>query len=169
MLSRKLLVPVFAVVVAGSTLFGVSTIVHAQTGTNMFSGLAQALATKFNLKETDVQSALTAYMQQQKGNWQQNMQQRQKQRLDTLVSQGKITSGQETAILNELTTLQKQYSPSSFQGMTQTQRQQAMQNEKNAITTWANSQGINPTYVMPFGMGHRGGWHKLTGSPTPTP
>jgi len=162
MLSKKILVPVFAIVIAGSTLVGVSAIAHAQTGTTPFAGLAQAIASKFNLNQSDVQSAITSYMQQ-------NMQNRQKNRLDKLVSAGKITSAQETAILAELATLQSQYSPSSFQGMTQAQRQQAMQDRKNALTTWANAQGINPAYVMPFGMGHRGRWHKPTGTPTPTP
>lgn len=169
MLSKNLLVPVFAVVVSGATLFGISTIVHAQAGSNPFSGLAQTLATKFGLSQSDVQSAITAYMQQQKGNRQQNMAQMQKKRLDQLVSQGKITSAQETAILDELASLKNQNNPISFQNMTQAQRQQAMQDQKNAITSWANSKGINPAYVMPFGGGRRGGWHKPTGTPTPTP
>lgn len=168
MISKKLLIPVFAVVVTGSTLFGLKATVNAQTSGGHFSGLAQAIATKFSLNQSDVQSAITAYMQQQQVNWQQNMQQRQKQRYAQLVSQGKITSAQETAILGELTTVQSQYSPGSFQGMTQTQRQQAMQNEKSTLTSWANSHGINPEYVMPFGIGHRGGWHKPTTTPTPT-
>jgi hypothetical protein len=168
MFSKKLLIPVFAVVVVGSTLIGVST-THAQGGKSPFSGLAQAIATSLGVDQSKVQSAITAYMQQQKGNGQQNMAQIQKKRLDQLVSQGKITTVQETAILNELATLKNQNNPSSFQNMTQAQRQQAMQDQKNAITSWASSHGINPAYVMPFGGGRRGGWHKPTGTPTPTP
>ena len=168
MLSKKILIPVFAVIVTGSTFLGLNTYAHAQGGNGPFSGLAQAIATSLGVDQSKVQSAITAYMQQEKGKRQQNMQQGQKARLDKLVSQGKITGAQETAILAELSTLQAQYSPSSLQGMTQAQRKQAMQDEKNAITTWANSQNpkINSAYVMPFG-GRRGGWHKPTATPTP--
>jgi hypothetical protein len=126
--------------------------------------LAQAIAAKFKLNQSDVQSEITAYMQEQRGNWQQNMQQRRKNRLDQLVSQNKITSGQETLILSELTSLQNTYGPKTLAGMTQAQRQQAFQNEKNAITTWAAANGINPTFVFPFFGGHRG-WNKTTPPP----
>jgi hypothetical protein len=47
--------------------------------------------------------------------------------------------------------------------MTQEQKQQAFQNEKNTLTQWAKSQGINPDYVLPLGTG----WHKPTLTPTP--
>lgn len=159
MLAKKILIPVFAVVVTGSTLLGVSSIAHAQSGSAPFSGLAQAIASKFNLNTSDVQNVISAFKQQQRANWQQNMQQREKKRLDRLVSQGKITNSQETAILSELSTLQGQFSRSSLQGMTQKQRRQAFLNEKNAIESWANSQvpSINPKYVMPF-RGYRVGF-----------
>ena len=169
MLVKKLLVPVLAVVVTGSALVGANSIVSAQSVNTPNSGLAQVLAGKFHLNEADVQNAITTYMQQQRANRQQNMSQRQKQRLDKLVSQGKISSGQETAILAKLKTLQDKYKSGSFQGMTQAQRQAAFQQEKKDIADWANTQNpkIDPAYVRPFVMGFRGGWHKPTGTPTP--
>jgi hypothetical protein len=169
MISKKLIIPVFIVAIAGATLFVSVNAVRAQS-TNPFSGLAQAISSKFNLNQTDVQNEINSYMQGQRGNRQLNMQQMQKKRLDNLISQGKITPVQETLIINELASIQSQFNPSSFKGMTQTQRQAAMQNENNTITAWANSNGINPSYVMAFGGGiHRGGFHKPTPSPSPTP
>lgn len=161
MLSKKLLVPAFAIVLGGSALFGANTLVHAQSNTSPFGNLAQAIAGKFNLNQSDVQSFLTTFRQQ-------NMQQMQQKHFDLLVTQGKITSAQETSILAELALVKGQNSPGSMQGMTPAQRQQAFQTEKNTLTIWANSQGINPLYVMPFGGMHRGG-HKPTSTTTPTP
>jgi len=166
MFNKKIWIPVLTIIVAGSVLFGTTTAVFAQTGKTPFGGLAQALATKFNLNQADVQSFLTTYMQQ-------NRQQGQKNRYDQLVSQGKITSAQETAILSELATLKGQTDPGSMKNMTQAQRQQAFQTQKDTLTAWAKAQGIDPQYVLPFGEmagnrgqgGNRGGWHK----PTPTP
>ena len=168
MKSKIILGPIFALVVVGSTLIGASTMVFAQKSNTPLSGLAQALATKYNLNQSDVQNFISTYMQQHRGQSQVNMQQMQKKRLDQLVSQGKISNAQEVAILNELETLQKQLSSSSFKTMTQAQRQTVMKNDKNTLTQWAKSQGISPAYVMPFG-GHRGGWNKTAQSPTPTP
>ncbi len=163
MISKKILVPVFSVVVSGAILLGGGFVLaHAQTPNTPFSGLAQAIASKFNLNEADVQSAISSYRQQQMIN-------RQKMRLDRLVSEGKITSSQESAILQELATIKNQFNSSSLKGMTQTQRQQAFQNERNVITQWAQSQNppINPAYVFPFGMGHKGGWNRTHLTPTP--
>ncbi len=70
MISQKqLLVPVLSVVTAGAILFGAGTIlVHAQTSNAPLSGLAKAIASKFDVNQAAVQTAITAYMQQQRGN-----------------------------------------------------------------------------------------------------
>ena len=166
MISKKILIPVFAIVVGGGSLLGVSSLVHAQSGTTPFSGLAQSIAQKFNLNQTDVQSVIDSYMQQQKQTMTQNMQKRLQNRLDQEVQQGKITSAQETAILKELSSLQSQFSPSALKSMTQQQRQQAFQTEKNDLNSWAQSQGISLSLIpFGFGIGHGRFIHK----PMPTP
>lgn len=170
MFSKKIIIPVFAVVTTGVAAFGISQ-VHAQTNTTPFSGLAQAIAQKFNLSQSDVQTVINTYMQQQKQTKLQNMQNRLKKKLDQEVQQGKITSAQETAIINELQALKNKYSPSALKTLTPQQRQQAIKNMQSDLKTWAQQQGIDTTLIPGFGLG----WHRawiFNGPPpstTPTP
>jgi len=163
---KKSFVPAIAILVVGGSLLGTSTLVYAESQNPQLTGLAQALASKFHLNQSDVQTEISSYIQQHKDDLQQKMADRQKARLDTLVSQGKITTAQETAILNEYKTLQTQYGPAALTGKTFAQKIQAKKDERNALTTWANSQGIDPQYVLPFeGLRKRGAGNQLT--PTP--
>ena len=170
-MQTKKLIPAIAVLVVGGSLLGATTLAFAQTGNTPLSGLAQSIASKFNLNQSDVQNQINSYMQQHKADMQKTMQDRQKARLDALVTQGKITSAQETAILNEFASLQTKYGPSAMQGKTAAEKVQARKDEKTELTAWATSQGINTSYVLPFGMGGmrgHGGWKNNT-TPTPTP
>src|SRR5258708_3652229 len=156
MISKKLLIPAFVVVVGGAAAFGVSQ-AHAQAQGGMLSGLAQTIASKFNLNQSDVQSVISTYMQQKHADMQQNMQQRLKMRLDQEVTAGKITVDQETAIMNELTALKTKYATQTLKTMTPTERQQAFQNMQNDLKTWAQSNNIDIS-LIPFGFG--GGMHR---------
>lgn len=173
MVSKKILVPAIAVLLAGSAVAGIS-MAYAQSGNNPFTGLAQAVAQKFHLNQDDVQNTITSYMQQHKANFQANMQARIKNRLDTEVQQGKITSIQEQAIINELNSLKSKYNLSSLRTMTPQERQQTMQNMQNDLKTWAEQNGIDMSLIpFGFGMSRRFGWmgrHFMMGpTPTPTP
>lgn len=144
------------------------------TNHNFFQGLVDFLSQRFGLDKTQVQSAVNEYHTQQMQNRQQKMQDNEKKRLDKLVSEGKITSSQEQAIITELQNLRTKYSPDSFKGLTPDQRKQRFQDMQNEITSWAKSQGIDPKYVMPFpgmGMGMRMGFRMgkwAANHPTPT-
>lgn len=168
MLSKKILIPVFAVIVGGASLLGVSTLVHAQSSSTPFSGLAQTLSKKFGLNQSDVQSVINSYMQEQRQTMQQNMQKRLQNKLNQEMQQGQITSSQEASILTELSTLKSQFNPSSFKSMTQRQRQQAFQTQQNDLKSWAQSQGISLSFI-PSGFGMGRGWfgHRPTTTPTP--
>jgi hypothetical protein len=168
MISKKILIPAFAIIIGGGSLLGVSSLVHAQSGSGPFSGLAQTIASKFGLSQSDVQSAINTYMQQQRKTMMQNMQQRLQNKLNQEEQQGQITTGQESAILTELSSLKSQFNPSSFKSMTQQQRQQAFQTEKNNLQSWAQSQGINMSLIpFGFGMGHGRFGHRPNVTPTP--
>lgn len=164
--SKKLLIPIVAVVIGGSAIFGIQQANAA--GNSPFSGLSHAIAQKFNLNQSDVQTVVNQYMQTQHANMQQNMQARLTNRLNSEVSSGKITSGQETAITTELQSLQSQFPMSSLKGMTQAQRQTQFQTRMSDLKTWAQSQNINLS-LIPFGFGPRQGWHGHGSQPSPTP
>lgn len=144
------------------------------TRTNFFQGLVTFLEQKFGLDKGQVTAAVNDYRNQQKQTMQQNMQNREKSRLDTLVSQGKITSSQEQAILDELAKLKQGYSADSLKNLTPQQRKDQFQKEQQELQDWAKSQGIDPTLILPGNrmkgkmMIHRGWFGGPTTTPTPT-
>lgn len=124
------------------------------THVNFFQGLIETIAQKFGLSTTQVQSVVSEYQNQQKQNMQQNMQQHQEDRLNQLVKDGKITESQKKAILDQLALLKSKYNQDNFKNMTPDQRKQQFQGQQDEIKSWAATQGIDPSYVMPgFGMG----------------
>ncbi|MGA2967695.1 MAG: hypothetical protein ABSD69_00790 [Candidatus Levyibacteriota bacterium] len=155
---------------------------------NFFQGLIQFIEQKFGLSQPQVQSAVNQYKSQVKATIRPRptltpaqIQAQEQTRLDKLVSSGKITSAQESAILAELSALNSQY---PLAGLTGTQRRTQMQAMQATLKAWAQSQGININYVMPFaGMGGPGGPRGTNGmggfrgrfgprpsiTPTPTP
>lgn len=170
-----------------TVLFNISpAIANAQTPggqshVGFFQGLIQFIEQKFGLDKNQVQSAVQQYQSQRDATitprptmTQQQMTDREKTRLDKLVASSKITSAQEQSILTELSTVWSQ-NMSSTQNETPQQRKSQMQATQNTLKTWAQSQGINPMYVMSFGGGMRG--HGMKGgrghwgnpSVTPTP
>ncbi len=127
MLNKKIFLPIVAIIGATGIAFGTVQVVNAQTNNNgPFSGLATAIAQKFNLNQTDVQNVITDYRKTK-------MQDMFKTKLDKLVSEGKITQTQETAIINELQTLKSQNKLSEFK-------------------SWLQSQKIDPSLFPMFGM-----------------
>lgn len=167
MISKKSIIPGIAILVVGGSLLGATTLAYAETPNTPFSGLAQAIASKFNLNQTDVQNEINSFMQQHRADMTKNMQDREKVRLDKLVTAGKITSDQETAIINEYTSLRDKYGPGAMQGKTLQQRIQAKSDERNELIAWAKAQGIDQKYVLPFGgMRHADKWNQPTATPS---
>ena len=168
MISKKLIFPALILVAAGG-IVAIKPMITSAQSTNPLSGLVQMIAQKFNLDQSEVQSVVDQYRTQQRQNMTQKMQQREGDRLTQLVTQGKITDAQKQAIITELAALRSKYNPANFKSLSAADRKTQMQNEQNELKSWAQSQGIDPTLIMPgFGMGFRGGWgmHK---KPTPTP
>jgi len=179
-----------ATVATIAMLFGTAAPAFAQTTNSsqhqgFFQGLIQFIEQRFGLDKTQMQSAVQQYQSQRSATitprptqTQQQMEDREKSRLDKLVSSGKITSAQETAILSELSSEQSKYNLSSLQSETPQQRKSTMQSMQSDLKSWAQANNINPMYVMPFGgmrRGHgmmhgaHGHWSHPSGAPTPTP
>ncbi len=122
---------------------------------NFFQGLISFIEQKFGLSQAQVQSAIADYKNQVKPSitprptlTQTQILAQEKTKLDKLVSSGKLTSDQETAILNELSALWTKY---NLNGLTGAQRRTQVLAFQNELRTWANSQNINLGYIMPFG------------------
>ncbi len=127
------------------------------THAGFFQNLVQFMSQKFGLDKTQVQNAMTEFHTQQRGSMTprptltpQQMADKDKERLDALVSAGKITADQETQILAELASLREKYKPGS------TMDKKAMHEE---TVEWAKSKGIDSSYVLPGPMMGRGWGH----------
>ena len=192
MINHTKLTRSIATVAMVTTLLVTAAPAFAQTPTpsqqsgGFFQGLIQFIEQKFGLDKTQVQSAVQQYKTQRGTSMTprptmtpQQMSDREKSQLDKLVSSNKITSAQEQAILTELSTEQSKYM-SSMQTETQSQRKTTMQSMQSDLAAWAQSQNINPMYVLPFGgmrggkgmmrgKGGHGNWMHPSGTPTVTP
>lgn len=156
----KILVPVVTLSLVGASILSVGQVYAQSHGSPT---LVQAIAQKFGLNQSQVQSVFDQYKQQRQA----NVQQRLNDRLTKLVQNGKITDAQKTAILAEVAKLKSEYNAQSFKNMTLAQRKQAFQKEQAEIDSWSKSHGINPMYLR-VGWGiPRSGW--VTVTPTPSP
>lgn len=174
---KKIATPLFLLIFVGGIIsplpaFAASSTTPSQQ--NWLSGLVQFISQKFGLDKTQVQTAINQYHTQVQQTRQQDAQNREKTRLDSLVSSGKITASQEQAILTELATLRSKYNPANSQSLTLQQRQQQFEQLRSDFTAWAKSQGIDPTLIMPVrgmmgGMGMYRGWDHDADSQSPTP
>src|SRR5258708_3944385 len=143
-ISKKIIIPIVTVIAGAGIIFGTVQVAKAQTN-NPISGLASVIAQKFNLNQNDVQSTITQFRQMKR-------QDMIKAKLDKLVVAGKITTTQETAIINELQTLKAKYAGNNS-------GKQNFQNMVSEFKTWLQSQNIDPSLIPIFGL--RMGMHKI--------
>lgn len=148
MLKSKLLIPVLAVTVGSTALFGVNQI-YAQDSNNPNSSLVQKIAQKFNLDQSQVQ----AVFDEHKSEHHAVMKQKMSDRLTQLVSEGKITDAQKQAIIAKMSELKGNFNPEAFKDLTPEQRRQKMEEHRTEMENWAKSQGIDPQYLMFYKMG----------------
>ncbi|HSX29444.1 MAG TPA: hypothetical protein VLE73_02695 [Candidatus Saccharimonadales bacterium] len=113
--------------IAGISSLGIAT---AATNSSSSDSLVQKIATKFGLKESDVQ----AVFDQNKAAHDAERQQAMSDRLQAAVDAGKITAAQKTLIENKQKDLQT-----------------ARQAEMKDLQAWADQQGIDVQYVMMHG------------------
>ncbi len=141
-----------AVALAGVGAFGGAAAVNAAT-TNGGS-LAAAIATKFGLKQADVQAVIDG----QHSARQADRRAAFETRLDAAVTAGTITADQKTKILAKVTELQtaRQASRDSMKDKTPTERKAAMETARTSLEQWATDNKIPENFLMMGGLG-RGG------------
>jgi type I site-specific restriction-modification system R (restriction) subunit len=151
-LDKKKILPLVTVIVIGSAVFGLSaTQARAETNNNPFSGLIQFISQKLGLDQNKVNAVVDEYHTQQQKTRQQTAQQREKERLDKLVQEKKITADQQKAIIAKLAELRTKYDPSKTKELAQDERKKQMDAKQAEIKAWAKEQGIDEQYVLLFG------------------
>lgn len=150
--------PLIVAGVATTLAVGGMSLVSADTTSsssdNPMSSLVDAIASKFNLKKSDVQAVVDANRQQHE----QQRQQKMTDKLNQLVSDGKLTSAQKDLIVAKQAEVKTFMD--SLKGKSESDRRSAMKTERDNLKSWAQQHNI-PTqdlrFVMPFGHGGRGG------------
>jgi len=161
MMNRRVLYTVFALALFGGST-AVASRVFAQSETaleNPKSVLVQKIAEKFGLKSTDVQAVFDEEWQVRRN----AIEKRFEDKLSALVSDGKITDAQKNAILSKRAELEakRKSQIDSIKGMTETERKEHMNSERNELEQWASQNNIDMKYMfMGFGkgFGHRMMW-----------
>lgn len=113
------------------------------------SSVVQAIADKFGLDQTEVQTVFDQVHNQMRQQRQADFQ----NRLDDLVSQGQVTESQKQLILekHEEMAATRQSEFESFKDLTPSERRTAMETRRQELQTWATDNGINLDYLM---LGH---------------
>ncbi len=159
-----------ATVMFGTLLAGSLPVYAADSTTTtkdtFVSGLVKFIAQKFNLDETKVKAAIDEYHEKNKPT-EADIKAMEKKRLDSLVSEGKITSDQETAILNKLSELRTKYSPDSMKDLSSDERKAKFDAMQAEIKAWAAANGIDESYLRMMGRG-RGMMHGRPMGSVPT-
>lgn len=149
----------------GGTVFG-ATATHAQDANTAQQNLIQKIATRFNLNQADVQ----AVFDQDRTERQAAMKAEAQQRLNQLVTDGKITEAQKQLIITKQQELEtkRESNKTTMQNLTPEQRKTAMDTQRQELQTWASQNGIDLQYLM-FGHGGPGRGHGMMGNPNSSP
>lgn len=130
--------------VAAAMLLSVALIAPPTMAANsaQVNGMVQAIANKFNLKPSEVQSVVDQYRASQQTKKQQNFQ----TALDKAVTAGKLTSAQRDLILAEETQVQARLT--QIKAMTsQADRTTALKQLRTDVSDWAKQNGIDLKWV----------------------
>lgn len=141
-------------VVAGALIFGVPQAANAQSPGEEIQSLIQKIATKFGLKQADVQQVFDEHRTEMQTKRESNYE----ARLTQLVKEGKITDAQKQLIVAKHKELEskREANRNSMKNMTPEQRKTAMNAEKTEIETWAKQNNIDVKYLFGGDMGRWG-------------
>ena len=160
--STKFLIPTLALTilsVAGAV--GISTVsAHGFGRGEGRDSFTQSLSEKFNLNEGEVNS----FLEEKQVARQEERKTEREEHLSGLVSEGKLTGDQKTAMINKMEENQaeKQQNRDQFKDMTREERQAERQEHRDEMDQWFEEQGIDKDESdlrgeMGEGHGGRGG------------
>lgn len=158
MLTKNTLLKMIALGIISFGVISSGTVYAAETPNaqdTMFSKLVSKIAAAFNLDSSKVDAVVKEVQKEHQAERQAEMKQKQEEHLSTLVSEGKITESQKKAIIAKTEELRKAHIPGTMKNMTQEERKAAMEQHRSELKSWADSQGIDPQYLM-MGRGGKG-------------
>jgi len=143
--------------VAGLSTGAVFATTESSSSTDPMSNLVSAIATKFNLKTTDVQ----AVFDEQRTQMEAEREQEVKDKVAALVEDGKLTQAQADKINAKRAEMKTQMESDrdSMKDKTAEERKAAMEAKKTELDTWLKDNDIDDTYaylLMGGGHGHGG-------------
>lgn len=155
-MNKKTIATMAVVAVLGMGVLGSSS-AFAQTSTtdqNPMSSLVQSIATKFGLKEADVQAVFDA----QREKHHEQMQADAEKKLTQYVTDGKITEAQKQLILQKREEMHeaREAKKQSYSSLTPEERKSQMEAKRTELEAWAKENGIDMQYLMLGGRGHGG-------------
>lgn len=140
-------------ILTATLLGGGAFALSASAASNSNDTLASKIATKFNLKQEDVQKVVDESRTEMHTQHKAEMRPRQEARLAQAVKDGKLTEDQKTKILQFIDSQESFFQ--SLVDKTDEERKQAMKTHREEVKKWATDNGIDPQYVMLGGhMGH---------------
>lgn len=157
-MKKTLLVAVALTTAIGSGILTTNAFAQDQaTSGGPMSGIVEKIATRFSLNKDDVQKVFDDARQEEMAKHEAVYQ----ERLTQLVTDGKLTEAQKQLILSKKAELnsQRESQRASMEGKTAEERKAAMEAEKTALESWAQSNSIDIQYLM-FGPGRGRGMPK---------
>jgi hypothetical protein len=144
-IKQKVVLSALVATIAGAAVFGTQTAL-AQDSENPHAMLVQKIAQKFGLQESEVQ----AVFDEEHAAMKVRMHARYEERLNQLVSEGKITEAQKQLIMQKHEELKANHETEfeALKDKTPEERRAFMEQKKQELDTWAQENGIDPEYLM---------------------
>ena len=139
-INKKILFPAIAIALLGIALLG-TQYASADDVSNPQNTLVQKIASKFGLNQDEVQKVFD----EARDEHQAEMQKKHEERLNQLVTDGKITEAQKTLLLNKHKELQaeREQNRDEWQNLTPEEKRSQMETRRTELETWAKENGIN--------------------------
>ncbi len=148
--AKKAILTMFVIGFIGFGILGAAPANAQDTSAknSFFTTLVDRIAAAFNLDKAKVQEVVNQVENEHRVVRETEMKARQEERLSQLVSEGKISEAQKQAIIKKHEEMRSNFNPESMANMTEEQRHAAMEKHKAELDAWAQSQGIDPQYLM---------------------
>lgn len=145
-MNKKIIFPVIALAVLGYAILDVN-LASADETNNPKSTIVEKIAEEFGLNQDDVQQVFDEVRSERQA----EMKAIEDQRLNQLISDGKITKEQKALIQTKQEELraERESIKNSFKDLGREERQAQMESKKTELETWASENGLDAAYLMP--------------------